>query len=74
MMNPIRMFDGSFGGPTLYENPDFISPNAVRAQHVKRGAANYVQRQAAERDRELKKVDSVLPRTELDDVDDVFRK
>jgi hypothetical protein len=25
-----RIFDGSFGGPTLYLNPNFISPNRVR--------------------------------------------
>lgn len=29
---PIRIFAGSFGGPTLYQNPDFVSPNFVRAQ------------------------------------------
>ncbi len=26
-----RIFDGSFGGPTLYLNPNFISPNRVRS-------------------------------------------
>jgi len=26
---PIRVFEGTFGGPTLYENPDYISPNVV---------------------------------------------
>ena len=26
----MRMFQGSFGGPTLYINPDFISPNEAR--------------------------------------------
>ena len=30
VLNPIRIFDGSFGGPTLYQNPHFISPNEVR--------------------------------------------
>lgn len=32
VLNPIRMFDGSFGGMTLYENPNYISPNTLRAQ------------------------------------------
>jgi hypothetical protein len=27
----IRLFNGSFGGSTLYENPDYESPNEVRA-------------------------------------------
>ena len=26
-----RIFDGSFGGPTLYLNPNFISPNRVHS-------------------------------------------
>lgn len=29
-LNPIKMFAGSFGGPVIYENPTFVSPNAVR--------------------------------------------
>ncbi|KAJ6950234.1 hypothetical protein NC651_004028 [Populus alba x Populus x berolinensis] len=29
-LNPIKIFGGSFGGPTLYENPFFVSPNQVR--------------------------------------------
>jgi len=29
VLNPIKIFEGSFGGPTLYENPFYISPNKV---------------------------------------------
>ena len=29
MMNLIKIFDGSFGGPTLYENPHYVPPNMV---------------------------------------------
>lgn len=29
-MNIMRMFQGSFGGPTLYINPEFVSPNEAR--------------------------------------------
>lgn len=28
-MNPIRIFEGSFGGPTLFQNPHYVSPNDV---------------------------------------------
>lgn len=28
-MNPIKIFSASFGGQTLYENPFYVSPNAV---------------------------------------------
>ncbi|XP_060790947.1 ribosome biogenesis protein BRX1 homolog [Neoarius graeffei] len=30
VLNLIKIFQGSFGGPTLYENPHFQSPNAIR--------------------------------------------
>ena len=30
VLNLIRVFEGSFGGPTLYENPRYQSPNEVR--------------------------------------------
>ena len=29
VLNLIRIFDGSFGGATLYENPHYVSPNLV---------------------------------------------
>lgn len=29
VLNLIKIFQGSFGGPTLYENPGFQSPNLV---------------------------------------------
>ncbi len=29
---PIRIFAGSFGGPVLYENPAYVSPNKARAR------------------------------------------
>ena len=28
--NPIKIFAGSFGGPVLYDNPTYVSPNRVR--------------------------------------------
>ena len=29
----VRIFAGSFGGETLYQNPSFISPNKVCSVH-----------------------------------------
>lgn len=29
VLNLIKIFQGSFGGPTLYENPHYQSPNMV---------------------------------------------
>lgn len=31
-LQPIRIFEGSFGGETLYENPEYITPAQIRRQ------------------------------------------
>merc|ERR1711907_850381 len=31
VLNPVKMFSGSFKGQVLYENPNYVSPNTVRA-------------------------------------------
>ena len=30
----IKIFEGSFGGATLYENPSYVTPNAVRVDLI----------------------------------------
>ncbi|EFX71002.1 hypothetical protein DAPPUDRAFT_256230 [Daphnia pulex] len=30
VLNPIKVFDGSFGGETIWENPSYVTPNAYR--------------------------------------------
>jgi hypothetical protein len=29
VLNPIKVFNGSFGGETMWENPNYVTPNAV---------------------------------------------
>jgi len=43
-MNPIRIFGGSFGGMTLWENAAYVSPNTQRSILKKRKSGKYVQR------------------------------
>eukprot|EP01006_Ploeotia_vitrea_P056631 TRINITY_DN68115_c5_g1_i3.p1 TRINITY_DN68115_c5_g1~~TRINITY_DN68115_c5_g1_i3.p1 ORF type:complete len:226 (-),score=127.15 TRINITY_DN68115_c5_g1_i3:78-755(-) len=38
VLNPVRIFSGSFGGATLYDNAQYVSPNQVRALLHKRRA------------------------------------
>ncbi|VDK20753.1 unnamed protein product, partial [Anisakis simplex] len=47
----IRIFEGSFEGAVLYDNPDYVSPNIVRRQLKKTGADKYVQRKIVEQGR-----------------------
>merc|ERR1711871_535336 len=32
VLNLVRIFSGPFGGPTLYQNPNYVSPNTMRAE------------------------------------------
>lgn len=40
-LNTIKIFSGSFGGSTLYENPLYVSPNVRRAEQKRTKAGKY---------------------------------
>ncbi len=69
VMNPMRVFKGSFGGPTLYENSEFISPNAVRsmAKQEKQAAQLKRKQDQLKREEKMKQV-TELPRDETQDI------
>lgn len=60
VMTLITILEGSFGGPKIYENKQYVSPNAVRAQ-MKQKAANQARSRAeAAVDRKVKRREMVL--------------
>ncbi|CAO3622566.1 unnamed protein product [Cunninghamella echinulata] len=63
----IRIFDGSFGGPTVFENPEFVHPNYIRAAERKKHSQKYVKRQMNVKNREARIKDSQGQETELSD-------
>jgi ribosome biogenesis protein BRX1 len=65
-LNPIRVFAGSFGGPTLYENSAFVSPNAIRSARKKAAAGRYKSKTGAEAKRREHVAANPVPRSELD--------
>ena len=67
-MNPIRIFRGSFGGQTLYQNPDFVSPNEIRAMYYKRKGTAYSHRKESEKKRKTRNAEIVVPEDPLDSV------
>ncbi|XP_022317621.1 ribosome biogenesis protein BRX1 homolog [Crassostrea virginica] len=69
VLNPIRIFEGSFGGPTLYQNPNYVSPNDMRHMMRKRGAQKYMSRVQAKKSLETRRGQ---PSYEADPTDDVF--
>ena len=44
VLTPIVILEGSFGGPVIYENKEFVSPNQVRSDLKKSKAGRYNQR------------------------------
>ncbi|GAA5803662.1 Brix domain-containing protein [Helicostylum pulchrum] len=51
-LTPIRIFEGSFGGPTVFENPEFVHPNFVRQSLRKDKLQKYSIRQRNNLERE----------------------
>ncbi|KAL0565239.1 Ribosome biogenesis protein brx1 [Marasmius crinis-equi] len=48
VLTPIRIFEGAFGGATVYSNPEFVSPAAVRSALRKEQGKKYGVRKNAE--------------------------
>ncbi|PKS12257.1 hypothetical protein jhhlp_001557 [Lomentospora prolificans] len=73
VLTPIVIQEGSFGGPLIYENKEFVSPNQVRAdlrrqrmvKHTGR-AEQVVERQAKKRNLGLRSDGEQRQRDELD--------
>ncbi|XP_052090529.1 ribosome biogenesis protein BRX1 homolog [Mytilus californianus] len=69
VLNPIRMFSGSFGGPTLYQNPTYVSPNEYRRSLKQKVAMKYINKLNAKQSRK----DRYLPDSyKMDPTDEVF--
>ncbi|KAK2827705.1 hypothetical protein Q7C36_018631 [Tachysurus vachellii] len=71
VLNLIKIFQGSFGGPTLYENPHFQSPNTYRRLLRLSMSAKQKERQMVKQIHLEKRSEAKEPVT-TDVTDDVF--
>uniref|UniRef100_A0A8C7QDF3 Ribosome biogenesis protein BRX1 homolog n=1 Tax=Oncorhynchus mykiss TaxID=8022 RepID=A0A8C7QDF3_ONCMY len=71
VLNLIKIFQGSFGGPTLFENPHFESPNAHRRVIRMATASRLREKQMVKELQKLKRVENKEAVTR-DVTDDVF--
>lgn len=71
VLNPIRIFSGSFMGATLYENKDYVSPNTVRAAIKKSKQTKYNNHFDSKQHMKQKVQDSIIP---LNEIDNAFRE
>lgn len=66
--NPIRMFEGSFGGPVIYDNPMYVSPNAIRSALKRQVQAKYTRKVESRERYKAHHVANPMPKSELGDV------
>ncbi|KAI5954635.1 BRX1 [Candida jiufengensis] len=61
----ITILEGSFGGPKIYENKEYVSPNFIRAQIKQKSALQAKSRAEAALERKIKKRNQVLKKDPL---------
>lgn len=57
VLTPIVILEGSFGGPVIYENKEFVSPNQIRSDLRRSKAGRYNRRAEGIVERKVKKRD-----------------
>ncbi|KAI9684310.1 MAG: Ribosome biogenesis protein brx1 [Bathelium mastoideum] len=57
VLTPIVMLESSFGGPVIYENKEFVSPNQVRAELRRARSGKFNRRVEGQVERKVKKGD-----------------
>jgi ribosome biogenesis protein BRX1 len=71
VLNPIKVFDGSFTGQTLWENPSFVTPNTKRSLLKRLKSTKYVEKVQARAAHEAgKPTESTY---KVDETEDVFQ-
>lgn len=69
VLTPIRIFNGSFQGQTLYENPHYISPNQSRQSMKSDKHDKYVTRKKAQKSKAVRNLNNVMP---VDQVNEIY--
>jgi len=65
VLTPIRIFEGAFGGATVFSNPEFITPAAVRSAANRVQGNKYRQRKQDETERGERREERRRPEDEL---------
>ena len=66
-LHPIKIFAGAFGGPTLYDDPTYVSPNIVRREEKKKDQGKYQRKVEKKADRKAHARMNALKPDELED-------
>ncbi|KAH9066459.1 Brix-domain-containing protein [Lactarius vividus] len=57
VLTPIRIFEGAFGGATVFANPEFVSPAQVRSIRRKARGDRYKERKLAQQERSNRQIE-----------------
>jgi ribosome biogenesis protein BRX1 len=68
VLDPVRIFRGSFGGQTLWANGAFVTPSAARGAEKRRQGEQYAARKGAQRQRRQHEEGIEVPEDPLADV------
>ncbi|GAB0100778.1 Ribosome biogenesis protein BRX1 homolog [Sergentomyia squamirostris] len=68
VLNPVKIFEGSFTGEALWENPHYVSPARYRQMIRKQASVRYEDRMGQKLTREAKKSKTTFAADETDDV------
>ncbi|OBA26021.1 Brix-domain-containing protein [Hanseniaspora valbyensis NRRL Y-1626] len=73
IMTPILILEGCFGGPKIWENENYVSPNSYRSFMKMEAAKQAIGRQEKKEQRKLNKRENVIAANELSN-DVVFKQ
>ncbi|CAE6441594.1 unnamed protein product [Rhizoctonia solani] len=55
VLTPIRIFEGAFGGATVFSNPEFVTPAAIRSQFKRAQGEKYRARKESQAERDVRR-------------------
>ncbi|XP_077499483.1 ribosome biogenesis protein BRX1 homolog [Amblyomma americanum] len=68
VLNPIKVFEGSFGGAVIYSNPNYVTPSAHRRSLKAAAASKYKERKEAKANLKHRIAEGPAPSNPLDDI------
>ncbi|KAI0283082.1 Brix domain-containing protein [Russula aff. rugulosa BPL654] len=57
VLTPIRIFEGAFGGATVFANPEFVPPSLVRSARRKDKGERYKERKLAQQEQGIRRTE-----------------
>ena len=70
VLNPVKLFAGSFGGATIWSNENFKSSAAIRAQSKRSTAGLHMKRVVSHENTVSRKQQAQIERSDVDKVFD----